>query len=151
MKKPCNVHFSIFFDLRYVSNFGAASETITWEHMQILLPHLEPLSEQQRLDVGNLAQSCQQAEDALSQGMERLHQILGEAIAKQLGQGNFLPQVGAAIEKLDDLTRFVGQVIPISFHQHCIILLIVIVLNSISKKLISPSRPRELLTPRQII
>lgn len=83
--------------------------------MQVLLPHLEPLSEQQRVDIGNLAQSCQQAEDALSQGMERLHQILGEAIAKQLGQGNFLPQVGAAIEKLDDLTRFVVQVIPFIF------------------------------------
>lgn len=91
--------------------------------MQILLPHLEPLSEQQRLDVGNLAQSCQQAEDALSQGMERLHQILGEAIAKQLGQGNFLPQVGAAIEKLDDLTRFVVQVIPTTFYQHIIALI----------------------------
>lgn len=77
---------------------------------QVLLPHLEPLSEQQRLELGNLTQSCQQAEEALSQGMERLHQILGEAIAKQLGEGNYLPQVGAAIEKLDDLVRFVGQV-----------------------------------------
>ncbi|KAG6386717.1 hypothetical protein SASPL_151890 [Salvia splendens] len=79
------------------------------ELLKVLLPHLEPLTEQQRLDLGNLAQSCQQAEDALSQGMDRLHQILGAAIAKQLGEGNYLPQVGAAIEKLDDLARFVGQ------------------------------------------
>ncbi|KAL1540830.1 guanine nucleotide-binding protein, alpha-1 subunit tga1 [Salvia divinorum] len=79
------------------------------ELLKVLLPHLEPLSEQQRLDLGNLAQSCQQAEDALSQGMEQLRRILAEAIAKQLGEGNYLPQVGAAIEKLDDLVRFVGQ------------------------------------------
>ncbi|KAH6796679.1 bZIP transcription factor family protein [Perilla frutescens var. hirtella] len=79
------------------------------ELLKVLLPHLEPLSEQQRLDLGNLAQSCQQAEDALSQGMEKLHQILGEAIAKQLGEGNYLPQIGAAIEKLEALVRFVGQ------------------------------------------
>lgn len=77
---------------------------------QVLLPHLEPLSEQQRLDLGNLAQSCQQAEDALSQGMEKLHQILGEAIANKLGEGNYLPQIDAAIEKLEALVRFVGQV-----------------------------------------
>lgn len=79
------------------------------ELLKVLLPHLEPLSEQQRLDLGNLAQSCQQAEDALSQGMEKLHQILGEAIAKQLGGGNYIPQIGAAIEKLEALVRFVGQ------------------------------------------
>ena len=35
---------------------------------------------------------------------------MGEAVAKQLGEGNYLPMVGAAIEKLDDLVRFVGQV-----------------------------------------
>ncbi|KAG6401189.1 hypothetical protein SASPL_138037 [Salvia splendens] len=79
------------------------------ELLKVLLPHLEPLSEQQRLELGNLAQSCQQAEDALSQGMEQLHRIVGEAIAKELGEGNSLPMVGAAIEKLDDLVRFVGQ------------------------------------------
>lgn len=79
------------------------------ELLKVLLPHLEPLSEQQRLDLGNLAQSCQQAEDALSQGMEKLHQILGEAIAKQLGEGNYLAQIGAAIEKLEPLVRFVVQ------------------------------------------
>ncbi|KAL8475036.1 hypothetical protein ACS0TY_030710 [Phlomoides rotata] len=79
------------------------------ELLKVLLPHLEPLTEQQHLDVGNLTQSCQQAEDALSQGMEKLHQILGEAIAKQLGEENYLPQIGAAIDKLEALVRFVVQ------------------------------------------
>ncbi|KAI3462026.1 hypothetical protein Pfo_018689 [Paulownia fortunei] len=80
------------------------------ELLKVLLPHLEPLSEQQRLDICNLTQSCQQAEDALSQGMEKLHHILAETIAAgQLGEGNYLPQIGAAMEKLEALVRFVGQ------------------------------------------
>ncbi|KAL0381589.1 UNVERIFIED_CONTAM: Transcription factor TGA4 [Sesamum angustifolium] len=80
------------------------------ELLKVLLPHLEPLSEQQRLDLCNLGQSCQQAEDALSQGMEKLHQILAETVAARLlGDENYYQQIGAAIEKLDALVRFVGQ------------------------------------------
>ncbi|KAL0461206.1 UNVERIFIED_CONTAM: TGACG-sequence-specific DNA-binding protein TGA-1A [Sesamum latifolium] len=52
----------------------------------------------------------QQAEDALSQGMEKLHQILAETVAARLlGDENYYQQIGAAIEKLDALVRFVGQ------------------------------------------
>ncbi|XP_057783730.1 TGACG-sequence-specific DNA-binding protein TGA-1A-like isoform X2 [Salvia miltiorrhiza] len=77
---------------------------------QVLSPHLDALSEQQRLDIVNLTQSCQQAEDALSQGMEKLQFILAQAIADGLLQeGNYLPQIGAAMNKLDDLVRFVVQ------------------------------------------
>ncbi|KAL3613428.1 guanine nucleotide-binding protein, alpha-1 subunit tga1 [Castilleja foliolosa] len=80
------------------------------EILKVLLPHLEPLSEQQHLDVCNLAQSCQQAEDALSQGMEKLHIILGETIAgRKLGEDNYAPHIRAAMDKLDALVRFVGQ------------------------------------------
>ncbi|KAK4483628.1 hypothetical protein RD792_010829 [Penstemon davidsonii] len=80
------------------------------ELLKILLPHLEPLSEQQRPDVYNLRQSCQQAEDALSQGMIKLHHILDETIAAgQLGEGNYLPQISAAMDQLEALVRFVGQ------------------------------------------
>ncbi|KAG8383473.1 hypothetical protein BUALT_Bualt04G0016900 [Buddleja alternifolia] len=80
------------------------------ELLKVLLPHLEPLSEQQCLDIGNLKQSCQQAEDALSQGMEKLHYILAETIATGLlSEKNYLPQIGSAAEKLEALARFVGQ------------------------------------------
>ncbi|KAL7131499.1 hypothetical protein ABFS83_12G007600 [Erythranthe nasuta] len=80
------------------------------ELVKVLLPHLEPLLEQQRLDICNLAQSCQQMEDALSQGMEKLHQILAGSIAVDLlREGNCLPQIGAAVDKLEALVRFVGQ------------------------------------------
>ncbi|KZV35655.1 hypothetical protein F511_30011 [Dorcoceras hygrometricum] len=80
------------------------------ELLKVLLPHLEPISEQQRFEICNLRQNCQQAEDALSQGMEKLHNIVAEAIgAGRLGEGNYLPQISAAIEKLEALVRFVGQ------------------------------------------
>lgn len=76
------------------------------------MPHLEPLAEQQRLELSNLRQSCQQAEDALSQGLEKLHQFLSDTVAAgQLGEGPYLPQIRAAMDKLDDMVRFVGQVI----------------------------------------
>lgn len=79
------------------------------------MPHLDTLSEQQRLDLINLSQSCQQAEDALSQGMEKLHYILAQAISDGLlGEANYLPQIGAAMDRLEALVRFVVQV-KISF------------------------------------
>lgn len=81
------------------------------ELLKVLTPHLELLTEQQLREVCNLTQSCQQAEDALSQGMVKLHQILAEAVAAgRLGEGNYsLPQMGPAIEKLEALVRFVNQ------------------------------------------
>ncbi|KAF3440183.1 hypothetical protein FNV43_RR18462 [Rhamnella rubrinervis] len=55
--------------------------------LRVLVPQLDPLTEQQLFDVCNLKQSCQQAEDALSQGMEKLQQTLAETVAAgQLGE-----------------------------------------------------------------
>ncbi|KAL6558884.1 guanine nucleotide-binding protein, alpha-1 subunit tga1 [Orobanche minor] len=80
------------------------------EILKVISPHVEPFTEQQRLDVCNLAQSCEQAEDALSQGMRRLHIILAETIAgKKLVEENYVPHIRAAIDKLDALVRFVAQ------------------------------------------
>ncbi|CAN4114201.1 unnamed protein product [Withania somnifera] len=80
------------------------------ELLKVLTPHVEPLTEQQIQEVCNLTQSCQQAEDALSQGMVKLHQILAEAVAAgTLGDGIILPQMAATIEKLEALVRFVNQ------------------------------------------
>lgn len=81
------------------------------EFLKVLAPNLEPLEEQQRVDVCNLTQSCQQAEDALSQGMLKLHQIVSETIADGLlgGERNYLSHIGNAMEKLEALVRFVGQ------------------------------------------
>lgn len=72
---------------------------------------INPLRDEQVLHIDNLRQSCQQAEDALTQGMEKLHQLLADAVlAGQLGHGIYLPQMEAAMEKLDALVRFVIQV-----------------------------------------
>lgn len=84
-------------------------------HLQVLMPHLELLTEEQHQSVSTLAQSCQQAEDALTQGMLKLHQFLADTVsAGQLGEENYLQQMHSAIEKLEHLIRFVNQVINLS-------------------------------------
>ncbi|KAG4983814.1 Transcription factor TGA4 [Glycine soja] len=50
--------------------------------LQVILPQVQHSCSQQQLsDIFNFVQSCQQAEDALAQGMEKLHQILDKASA----------------------------------------------------------------------
>lgn len=80
------------------------------EILRVLMPHLELLTEEQHQNVSTLAQSCQQAEDALTQGMLKLHQFLADTVsAGQLGEENYLQQMHSAIEKLEHLIRFVNQ------------------------------------------
>ncbi|KAF7130844.1 hypothetical protein RHSIM_Rhsim10G0154600 [Rhododendron simsii] len=80
------------------------------ELLKVLLPQLDLLTEQQRIDTYNLRQSCQQAEDALSQGMEKLQQTLVETVAAgQLGEGSYNSEVVSAMEKLEALVSFVMQ------------------------------------------
>lgn len=79
--------------------------------MQVLGPLIEPLTEKQRLDIYNLGQSCQQAEDALSQGMDKLRQTLADSVAAgQFMEGTYIPQMTSAMEKLEALVSFVNQV-----------------------------------------
>ncbi|XP_031393218.1 transcription factor TGA1-like isoform X3 [Punica granatum] len=80
------------------------------ELLNVLIPQIETLTEQQLLGVCNLRHSSQQAEDALSQGMDKLQQTLAQEVAaNQLGAGNFGSQVAAAMEKLEALENFVSQ------------------------------------------
>ncbi|KAJ6908050.1 transcription factor TGA1-like [Populus alba x Populus x berolinensis] len=80
------------------------------ELLKILVPCMEPLTEQQLMDVVNLRQSCQQAEDALSQGLEKLQQNVAETVAAgQLGEASYSPHLETAIEKLEAAARFVQQ------------------------------------------
>lgn len=67
--------------------------------------------DQQVLDVCNLRQSCQQAEDAVSQGMEKLQHTLTDSVAAgNLGEGSYIPQITCAMERLEALVSFVDQV-----------------------------------------
>jgi transcription factor TGA len=84
------------------------------ELLKILIPRIEPLTEQQLLGICNLQQSSQQAEDALSQGMEALQQSLAETLAAgSLGSApnvaNYMGQMAMAMGKLGTLESFVRQ------------------------------------------
>lgn len=76
---------------------------------QVLKPYFEPLNEQQRADIHKLQQSSRQAEDALSQGMEKLHQNLSLSIAND-PLGSYISQMGDGMERLEALENFVSQV-----------------------------------------
>ncbi|KAG6660897.1 transcription factor TGA1 [Carya illinoinensis] len=78
--------------------------------LKVLGPQLNPMTDQQSLDVFNLEHSCQQAEDALSQGVERLQQMLAETVAAgQPSEGSCNQQMTNAMEKLEALMSFVAQ------------------------------------------
>ncbi|XP_011021894.1 PREDICTED: transcription factor TGA1-like [Populus euphratica] len=80
------------------------------ELLKILLPHIEPLSEHQAMNATSLEKSCQQAEDAISQGMAKLQQTLAETVAAgHLGEASYSPHKETAMEKLEGLVRFVEQ------------------------------------------
>ncbi|XP_047341432.1 transcription factor TGA7-like [Impatiens glandulifera] len=80
------------------------------ELLNIIVPQLDQLTEQQILQIRRLRQSSIQAEDALSQGMDRLQQSLGQNIAVDSSDvENYRSQMTLAIEKLDALENFVNQ------------------------------------------
>nr|QEO19179.1 putative transcription factor TGA2.3-like isoform X4 [Cymbidium ensifolium] len=86
------------------------------ELLKLLVNQLEPLTEQQLVGICNLQQSSQQAEDALSQGMEALQQSLGETLAGSLGSSgssgnvaNYMGQMAMAMGKLGTLENFLHQ------------------------------------------
>lgn len=80
------------------------------ELLNVLLPQIELLTEEQMLQLCNLRHLSQQAEEALSKGMEKLQQNLAQEVADdQLGAGNYSSEVAAAMEKLGALEDFVSQ------------------------------------------
>ncbi|CAM8953173.1 hypothetical protein QQ045_017729 [Rhodiola kirilowii] len=80
------------------------------ELLKILVPQLDPLAENQLLDICNLRRSCQQAEDALSQGIDKLQEIVVDTlVAGQMDEGSCVPQITATMDKLGDLVSFVHQ------------------------------------------
>ncbi|KAK4791743.1 hypothetical protein SAY86_032156 [Trapa natans] len=86
------------------------------EILKVLGNHLEPLTDQQLMGICNLQQSSQQAEDALSQGMEALQQSLSETLSSATlnptGSGNvadYMGQMAIAMGKLTTLENFLHQ------------------------------------------
>nr|AFO63289.1 bZIP10 [Tamarix hispida] len=89
------------------------------ELLKLLVNQLEPLTEQQVMNIYNLQHSSQQAEDALSQGMEALQQSLAETLASGTpaagasgssgNVANYMGQMAVAMGKLGTLEGFLRQ------------------------------------------
>ncbi|URE18519.1 hypothetical protein MUK42_13421 [Musa troglodytarum] len=81
--------------------------------MQVVSSQLDTLTEQQKSAVSGLRQSSQQAEDALSQGLERLQETLSETLtcdpSGTPGVTNYMEQMANAMGKLEALVSFVTQ------------------------------------------
>ncbi|KAI6673690.1 hypothetical protein NL676_001596 [Syzygium grande] len=87
------------------------------ELLKLLLNQLEPLTDQQLMGLYNLQHTSQQAEDALSQGMEALQQSLAETLANSPpgstessgNVANYMGQMAMAMGKLGTLEGFLRQ------------------------------------------
>ncbi|XP_022147791.1 transcription factor TGA2.3-like [Momordica charantia] len=87
------------------------------EILKLLVNQLEPLTEQQLMGICNLQQLSQQAEDALSQGMDALQQSLAETLASGSpatsgssgNVANYMGQMAMAMGKLGTLEGFLRQ------------------------------------------
>ncbi|KAH9705837.1 transcription factor TGA10 [Citrus sinensis] len=84
------------------------------ELIKVILSQIEPLTEQQILGICGLQQSTQEAEDALSQGLEALNQSILDTIASDSlscppNMANYMGQMAVAMNKLSTLEGFVRQ------------------------------------------
>ncbi|KAK8596133.1 hypothetical protein V6N13_000785 [Hibiscus sabdariffa] len=78
------------------------------ELIKMLISQLDPLTEQQVMGIYSLQHSSQQAEEALTQGLEQLHQSLIDTIAGgPVIDG--MQQMAVALGKLANLEGFVRQ------------------------------------------
>jgi hypothetical protein len=82
---------------------------------QMLLSHVEPLTEQQIVAVYGLQQSALETEEALSQGLEALYQslsdtVVSDALSCPSNVAIYMGQMAAAMSKLSTLKGFVRQV-----------------------------------------
>ncbi|CAA0810688.1 bZIP transcription factor family protein [Striga hermonthica] len=76
--------------------------------IKMLIAQLDPLTEQQVMGIYGLQQSSQQAEEALSQGLEQLQQSLIDTIANGSINDN-MHHMAIALGKLANLEGFVRQ------------------------------------------
>uniref|UniRef100_A0A0D9WA40 DOG1 domain-containing protein n=3 Tax=Leersia perrieri TaxID=77586 RepID=A0A0D9WA40_9ORYZ len=82
------------------------------EVLKNLRPQLEPLLEHQIVSVNGLQHSSMQAEDALSQGMDKLKQTIADSLtaADPFGSPDaYMVHMANAVEQLKSLVKFVIQ------------------------------------------
>ncbi|KAH7680657.1 transcription factor TGA protein [Dioscorea alata] len=129
----CLTHYDEFFRLRGIAAKTDVFHLITgmwttpaercflWmggfrpsELLKVLMPQLDPVTEQQLVMICNLQQSSTQAEEALSQGLEQLQHSLADTVASgalSVGDyvGNYMGHMSMALDKLANLEGFVRQ------------------------------------------
>nr|GFB30365.1 transcription factor TGA1-like [Tanacetum cinerariifolium] len=81
------------------------------EILYILMPQFEPLTDTQIVNLSKLRHTCRQAEDALTQGIDKLHQTLSQSLAVINTEegGNYDTYMSATIEGLEALENFLNQ------------------------------------------
>nr|QEE59948.1 bZIP transcription factor [Betula platyphylla] len=84
------------------------------ELIKIILSQIEPLTEQQIVGICTLQQSTQEAEEALSQGLEALNHSLIDTITSDSlscppNMANYMGQMAIAMNKLSTIEGFVRQ------------------------------------------
>uniref|UniRef100_A0A0D9XF37 DOG1 domain-containing protein n=1 Tax=Leersia perrieri TaxID=77586 RepID=A0A0D9XF37_9ORYZ len=82
--------------------------------MQMMLSHVEPLTEQQIVAVYGLQQSAMETEEALSQGLDALYQSLSDSVVSDAlscpsNVANYMSQMAVAMNKLSNLENFIHQ------------------------------------------
>ncbi|KAK1324096.1 TGACG-sequence-specific DNA-binding protein TGA-2.1 [Acorus calamus] len=81
--------------------------------IKVLMAQLDPLTEQQVMGMCSLQQSSEQAEEALSQGLERLQHSLADTVAGRSTSdddvGGYMGQMTMALGMLSNLENFVQE------------------------------------------
>ncbi|KAL8514139.1 hypothetical protein ACS0TY_013315 [Phlomoides rotata] len=80
------------------------------ELINVVMPQLQPLTDQQIASVDTLKHSCMQAEDALTQGMDKLQQTLAQSVSfLAVGPANYTSHTALAFENFECLQSFINQ------------------------------------------
>ncbi|PPD79097.1 hypothetical protein GOBAR_DD23969 [Gossypium barbadense] len=91
--------------------------------IKVILNQIEPLTEQQIMGICALQQSTQEAEEALTQGLEALNQSVSDIITSDSlscppNMANYMGQMAVAINKLSTIEGFVRQADSTLPHPH---------------------------------
>ncbi|KAA3455283.1 transcription factor TGA2 isoform X1 [Gossypium australe] len=91
--------------------------------IKVILNQIEPLTEQQIMGICALQQSTQEAEEALTQGLEALNQSVSDIITSDSlscppNMTNYMGQMAVAINKLSTIEGFVRQADSTLSHPH---------------------------------
>ena len=96
---------------------------------KILVSQMDLLTEQQLMGIYSLQHSSQQAEEALSQGLEQLQQSLIDTLAASPVMDG-MQQMAVALGKISNLEGFIRQVLFSNLHIYLFLLHLRLYLHS---------------------